>query len=196
MLNITVAVVPAQPNQITLFFFFLFFFLTSAASQHGFALSASPPYSCWFCRGHEDGGTLALILRRLIGIPLQVSSLYVIWEKRDGFSREGSWLIRPIGIKEGPAINGGDVREPERSIMQASRGAAASGCRQSLPMWVWSRFGDKARGMWRVDVTRLTVWCMSDTPDRIVSPLFAQGLVTTGSSGGLVLILLYQAELI
>lgn len=86
MLNITMAAAPAQPNQITLFFFpSFFFFSTSAASQHGLRFQARHRTRADSARGREDGGTLALILRGLIGIPLQVSSLYVIWEKKGWF---------------------------------------------------------------------------------------------------------------
>ncbi len=101
MLNITILVVPSQPNQITLF--------TSAASQHGSAfrlmLILLEPW---------EQGRIRLDLRRLIGIPLRVSGAHGKKTKTDGFLKRGFLTDKglfAIGIKEGPAMNQGEVRE-------------------------------------------------------------------------------------
>lgn len=122
MLNITIPVVPSQPNQITPF--------TSAASQHGPAFRAHH-------RAHVDSagalrtGHVSLDLRRL-GIPLRASGAYEKKKKKkDGFLKRGFLTDKglfAIGIKEGPVMNHADVREcswsraRERDVMQDSRG--------------------------------------------------------------------------
>lgn len=174
MLNITVAAAPAQPNQITLFFLFSIFFLTSAASQHSLHFQARH-------HAHADSaGAMRTAARWPWFYVVLLEFLYkwaaFMWygKKWDGFSREGSWLIRAIGIKEGPAINGGDVREPGRSIMQASRGDVCQRVQAEFTYvgveQVWRQSERNAEG-WR-DPT----YCLMyewHSPDRIVSPMFA-----------------------
>lgn len=103
MLNITIPVVPSQPNQITL-------------------------YKCRFttrlcfqarCQTHVDSaealrirGTFALIYAVLLEFFYE--RVAFIYKKKDGFHKSGflsDKSLFAIGIKEGPLINHSDVRE-------------------------------------------------------------------------------------
>lgn len=82
MLNITIVVVPGQPNQITAF--------TSTASQHSFAFRPTAKLMLIFQEPWERS-YVSLDLRRLIGISLRASGAY---EERMNSLRRGAWLIR------------------------------------------------------------------------------------------------------
>lgn len=177
MLNITIPVVPSQPNQITLF--------TSAASQHGSAFRLAARLMLilpepWEQEGRWVGGgggrgRVSLDLRRLIGIPLRVSGAYEEEEeeeKKDGFLKRGFLTDKglfAIGIKEGPAINHDDVRECSCKRTREERYARS---REVIsvrkPQRVYLRGvelqaesdRDKATGMQQVDKSLHKSWYM------------------------------------
>lgn len=177
MLNITIPVVPSQPNQITLF--------TSAASQHGSAFRLAARLMLilpepWEQEGRwvEGGGgrgRVNLDLRRLIGIPLRASGAYEEEEeeeKKDGFLKRGFLTDKglfAIGIKEGPAINHDDVRECSCKRTREERYARS---REVIsvrkPQRVYLRGvelqaesdRDKATGMQQVDKSLHKSWYM------------------------------------
>lgn len=68
MLNITIPVVPSQPNQITPF--------TSGASQRGPRFRARRQSHVDSAPSLVNRGRVSLDLRRLIGIPLRVSDAH------------------------------------------------------------------------------------------------------------------------
>lgn len=96
MLNMTIPVVPSQPNQITPF--------TSTASQHGPAFRPTARLMLILPEPWEQR-RVNLDLCSLIGIPLRASGAYE--KKGDGFLKGGGGFLTDkglfvIGIKEGP----------------------------------------------------------------------------------------------
>lgn len=102
MLNITIALVPSQANQITLF--------TSAASQHACALRLAARLMLFFS-GLERGRTFTLIY----AIVLEFLCKRVAHMKQtDRYLKRGFWTDKSlvvVGIKEGTLIKLSDVEE-------------------------------------------------------------------------------------
>lgn len=177
MLNITIPVVPSQPNQITLF--------TSAASQHGSAFRLAARLMLilpepWeqegrWVGGVEGGGALALIYAVLLEFLYErVARMKKKKKKKkkDGFLKRGFLTDKglfAIGIKEGPAINHDDVRECSCKRTREERYARS---REVIsvrkPQRVYLRGvelqaesdRDKATGMQQVDKSLHKSWYM------------------------------------
>lgn len=141
MLNITLLVVPGQPNQITPF--------TSTASQHTPACRLGAKLLLILPEPWEQG-RVSLDLRRVIGIPLRASGTY---EKRMDSLRGGSWLIRAylqrgsrrarrwITMIWGKAT----VKESEWGVMQGLRGDICQKAKCRLLRGVWSDARSKTK---------------------------------------------------
>lgn len=165
MLNITIPVVPSQPNQITLF--------TSAASQHGSAFRLAARLMLILPEPWEQEG-------RWVGPSYwnSFTSEWRVWrrrrrrKKKDGFLKRGFLTDKglfAIGIKEGPAINHDDVRECSWKRTREERYARS---REVIsvrkPQRVYLRGvelqaesdRDKATGMQQVDKSLHKSWYM------------------------------------
>lgn len=115
MLNITIPVVPSRPNQITPF--------TSGASQHGPAFGLAARLMLILPRALRTGGALALIYAVLLEF-LYERVACMKKKKKDGFLKRGFLTDKglfAIGIKEGPAMNHGDVRECSWKVTRVER---------------------------------------------------------------------------